>query len=73
MQYPNTRLRLKVQKINFQSQPLNKKKVEKVKKLGCVWFNVKYFLENKYFSENNYFPEMLFSEKENSFMCLVAS
>ena len=67
MQYPNTRLRLKVQKINFRSQPLNKKKFEKVKKLGCVWFNVKYFPENKYF------PEMLFSEKENSFKCLVAS
>ena len=67
MQYPNTRLRLKVQKINFQSQPLNKKKVEKVKKLGCVWFN------GKYFSENKYFLEMLFSEKENSFKCLVAS
>ena len=26
----------------------------------------------KVFSENRYFPEMLFSEKENVFMCLVA-
>ena len=26
----------------------------------------------KVFSENRYFPEMLFSEKENIFMCLVA-
>ena len=34
--------------------------------LGCVWFNVKYFLENKYFLE------MLFSEKENIFKYLVA-
>ena len=26
----------------------------------------------KVFSENRYFPEMLFSGKENVFMCLVA-
>ena len=26
----------------------------------------------KVFLENRYFPEMLFSEKENVFMCLVA-
>ena len=26
----------------------------------------------KYFPENKYFPEMLFSEKENIFKCLVA-
>ena len=26
----------------------------------------------KYFPENKYFPEILFSEKENIFKCLVA-
>ena len=34
-----------------------------------IWLCLVYV---KYFPENKYFPEMLFTEKENIFKCLVA-
>ena len=36
---------------------------------SCDWLCL---VPVKYFPENKYFPEILFSEKENIFKCLVA-